>query len=276
VPGHVHQRREFPGLTPADPDVGQPSGHACTRTQITRFRAAASANRLPIITAVPCALAPIGANYRASPGFRLDFARIAEYAFVKDPCEFVWQWRISPCYGVSFSAAPRMKSSPRLRDEGRSCRLNAVASAGFGRAWRSCPGGHGLLARAQRWRCRRGRGRTWRAPRPGERERPGRGQREGQPGRRLEDHPTRMRQQRMLLAAVAEAWLGGGLELDASPDAGDPADQAVRRVGGRAGDRHEVLHLTDPAGAEKPGDEDVGVGEVQLLACPARSAGAIR
>jgi len=109
----------------------------------------------------------------------------------------------------------------------------------------------------------------------GERERPGRGQREGQPGR-LEDHPTRMRQQRMLLAAVAEAWLGGGLELDASPDAGDPADQAVRRVGGRAGDRHEVLHLTDPAGAEKPGDEDVGVGEVQLLACPARSAGAIR
>src|SRR6516164_10591130 len=53
----------------------------------------------------------------------------AEYAFVKDPCEFVWQWRISPCYGVSFSAAARMNSSPRLRDGGRSCRLNAVASA---------------------------------------------------------------------------------------------------------------------------------------------------
>jgi hypothetical protein len=40
--------------------------------------------------------------------------------------------------------------------------------------------------------------------------------------------------------------------------------RAVRRLAGTCRG-HEVLHLAHPVGHQKPGDEDVGVGEVELL-----------
>jgi hypothetical protein len=49
-----------------------------------------------------------------------------------------------------------------------------------------------------------------------------------------------------------------------------PADHAVavrRRAGTRRG--HEVLHLPDPVGRQEAGDEDVGVGQVELPGAPA-------
>jgi hypothetical protein len=49
-----------------------------------------------------------------------------------------------------------------------------------------------------------------------------------------------------------------------------PADHAVavRRLAGARG-RHEVLHLAHSVGHQEAGDEDVGVGEVELLGGPA-------
>ena len=53
-----------------------------------------------------------------------------------------------------------------------------------------------------------------------------------------------------------------------------PADQAVpvrRRAGTRRG--HEVLHLTDAAGHQEARDENVRVGQVELLGAPALALG---
>ena len=52
-----------------------------------------------------------------------------------------------------------------------------------------------------------------------------------------------------------------------------PADHAVatRRPAGPR--RHEVLHLRHPIGHQEARDEDVGVGQVQLLGAPALAVG---
>jgi hypothetical protein len=69
---------------------------------------------------------------------------------------------------------------------------------------------------------------------------------------------------RVRAAAVVEA----GLELDGEPhDPADHPDVAHQLVppGRRAlDDRHEVVHLADPVGGHEPGDQDRGVGQVQL------------
>jgi hypothetical protein len=71
--------------------------------------------------------------------------------------------------------------------------------------------------------------------------------------------------QLMGLAAVVEAGRALHLEADLAADTAHDPDQpmAVRRTVGVL-DRHEVEHLAHPVGGHEPGDQDGGVGEVQL------------
>jgi hypothetical protein len=75
-------------------------------------------------------------------------------------------------------------------------------------------------------------------------------------------------------AGVVEA--GGEIDDEAHLPANsqDPADHAVamrRLAGTRQG--HEVLHLPHALGHQEARDEDVGVGEIQLLGAPVVAVG---
>src|SRR5215470_8183835 len=78
-------------MTPAGPNRRGPSARRAHRQACARSANSVRCSGLtpkvlkPTITAVTRALAPTGANYRASPGSRLDFARIAEYALLARP-----------------------------------------------------------------------------------------------------------------------------------------------------------------------------------------------
>ncbi len=81
-----------------------------------------------------------------------------------------------------------------------------------------------------------------------------------------EDRDVSGQPHRVRHGTVAEARCHPRAERHGPADAEHPADQPVRAPRGRlAVDGNEVLHLADPVLGEEPGDQDVGVGEVELL-----------
>jgi hypothetical protein len=67
------------------------------------------------------------------------------------------------------------------------------------------------------------------------------------------------------LAAVVEPRRTLEHEAELAADTAHHPDQPVAIAGLlRVLDHHEVDHLTDAAGGHEPGDQDGGVGEVQL------------
>ena len=84
-------------------------------------------------------------------------------------------------------------------------------------------------------------------------------------GRGVEHRPLLGELQLMGLAAVVEPGRALGYEADLAADTAHHPDQPMP-VAGPLGvlDRHEVQHLADPLGGHEPGDQDGGVGEVQL------------
>ena len=85
-----------------------------------------------------------------------------------------------------------------------------------------------------------------------------------------------MRGERDLVAGARVVEARGDVDDEAHlPAHGDhPADHAVavRRLAGTRR-RHEVLHLPHSVGHQEARDEDVGVGEVELLGAPAVAVG---
>ena len=101
-------------------------------------------------------------------------------------------------------------------------------------------------------------------------------ERERQVGR-AEQHPVRVHLDLVLGAPVVEARLHLDAEVHRPAHDHDAAHEPVavlRDV--RVVDRHEVLHLADPALGEEARDEDVRVGEVELLRVPVVGVGAQR
>ena len=87
--------------------------------------------------------------------------------------------------------------------------------------------------------------------------------------RRAEQHPVRVHLDLVLGAAVVEARLHLDLEAHVAAHDDDAADQAMavqRHLG--VVDRHEVLHLPDAVLGQEARDQDVRVGEVELLGGP--------
>ena len=76
-----------------------------------------------------------------------------------------------------------------------------------------------------------------------------------------------MRGQRDLVAGARVVEARGDVDDESHlPAHGEhPADDpvTVRLAGARRG--HEVLHLAHPVGREEAGDQDIGIGEVELL-----------
>src|SRR5829696_8857433 len=80
--------------------------------------------------------------------------------------------------------------------------------------------------------------------------------------------------QLMRLASVVES--GGAVDHETHPatDAPQHPDQPMTVAGSAAVlDRHEVDHLADPVGGHEPGDQDGGVGEVELPDHPVGTVG---
>jgi hypothetical protein len=70
---------------------------------------------------------------------------------------------------------------------------------------------------------------------------------------------------RVLGPPVVEAWLANPLEFDLAAHAFGPADDRGA-VSVTVGDGHEIRHLSQPGGVERPRQQHVGVRQVQLLA----------
>ena len=66
------------------------------------------------------------------------------------------------------------------------------------------------------------------------------------------------------IAGVVEPGLALEPEVHLAAHSHHPAHQPPL-VLGVAPDGHEVLHLTDPVGGQETGDQDVGVGQIELL-----------
>ena len=82
---------------------------------------------------------------------------------------------------------------------------------------------------------------------------------------RLEDDPVLVEDDVVWIAAVVEARLHVEAEADLAADADDASDEAVPVRCCAALDRHEVLHLAYAVRCQETRDQDVRVGEVQLL-----------
>ena len=79
------------------------------------------------------------------------------------------------------------------------------------------------------------------------------------------EHPAMLEGLQLVrLAAVVEARLDLDRERHDPADHPDVADQPVPAGGRALDDRHEVVDLADPVGGHEPGDQDRGVGQVQL------------
>ena len=88
--------------------------------------------------------------------------------------------------------------------------------------------------------------------------------------RRAKHHPVLVKDDDVGITAVLEAGLDLDPELQLPANADDAPDEPVPiNVSQRLVDRHEVLHLAHPGLGQKAGDEDIRVGEVELLRRPA-------
>ena len=88
-----------------------------------------------------------------------------------------------------------------------------------------------------------------------------RGQVQGQ-ARRDEPRPVRVQVRLVVLLGVVERRAAADRDRQASADHPHAADQLVAR---RVGDGHEVVHLGHAVGVQESGDQNVGLGPVELL-----------